>query len=278
MIRLGGPLFTPYDTPEGWAAAVVSAGYRAAYCPLPLEAEDSEVQAYARAAGTAGIVIAEVGTWSNPLSRDAAERQAALRRCQHGLDLADRIGTRCCVNIAGSCAPIWDGPHPDNLTEETFDRVVASVREIIDAVRPARTVYTLETMPWAFPDSVDSYLRLLRAIDRPAFGVHLDPVNLVCSPQRYFNNGTLIKDCFERLGPYIKSCHAKDIILRDQLTTHLDEVRIGLGGLDYRIYLHELDRLPGEIPLMLEHLPGEADYRLAAEAVRSVAGQEGIPL
>jgi sugar phosphate isomerase/epimerase len=278
MIRLGGPLFTSFDTPEDWATAVKAAGYRAAYCPLPLDADDPTVQAYARAAQKADIVIAEVGTWSNPLSRDANERQAALQRCQQGLDLADRIGACCCVNIAGSRAIKWDGPHPDNLTDETFEMIVASVREIIDAVRPTRTVYSLETMPWVFPDSVDSYLRLVQAIDRPAFGVHLDPVNLVCSPQRYFSNGALIVDCFARLGPYIKSCHAKDILLRDGLTTHLDEVRIGLGGLNYAVYLRELHRLPGEIPLMLEHLPEENDYRLAAEAVRAVARQEAIPL
>ena len=53
--------------------------------------------------------------------------------------------------------------------------VETTVREIIDAVRPTRAFYTLEPMPWAYPDSVDSYLRLIAAIDRRAFGVHLDP-------------------------------------------------------------------------------------------------------
>jgi hypothetical protein len=63
-------------------------------------------------------------------------------------------------------------------------------------------------MPWAYPDSPDSYLRLLKAIDRKHFAAHLDPVNLVCSPQRYFASGQLIRECFEKLGPYIRSCHA----------------------------------------------------------------------
>jgi len=63
-----------------------------------------------------------------------------------------------------------------------------------------RTVYTLETMPWMYPDSADSYLALLRAIDRPgAFGVHLDPVNLVNSPERFFRNADLLRDCFAKL-------------------------------------------------------------------------------
>jgi hypothetical protein len=65
-----------------------------------------------------------------------------------------------------------------------------------------RTFYTLETMPWMYPDSTDAYLRLLRAVDRPRFAVHFDPVNLISSPQRCFCNADLIRDFIARLGPH----------------------------------------------------------------------------
>ena len=198
--------------------------------------------------------------------------------CKRCLELADRIGARCCVNIAGSRGRKWDGPCKDDLTEETFDMVVQTTRDIIDAVNPTRTFYTLETMPWMFPDSADSYVRLIRAMDRKAFGVHMDPANLVCSPQRYFNNADLIRECFAKLGPHIKSCHAKDIILREEFTVHLEEVRLGLGGLDYRTFLTELNALPPDTPLMLEHLPDEQEYALAAQHIREAADREGIAL
>jgi sugar phosphate isomerase/epimerase len=153
--------------------------------------------------------------------------------------------------------------------------IVETTRSIIDAVKPTRTYFTLETMPWAYPDSADSYLRLLQAIDRERFAVHLDPVNLVCSPQRYYGSGKLIRECFEKLGPYIKSCHAKDILLQTKLTTHLDEVRPGQGGLDYATFLRELSKLPGT-PLMLEHLPNAEEYDKAAEHIRGVARELGL--
>jgi sugar phosphate isomerase/epimerase len=130
-------------------------------------------------------------------------------------------------------------------------------------------------MPWAYPDSADSYVRLLKAIDRKRFAVHLDPVNLVSSPQRYFGSGPLIRECFEKLGPYIKSCHAKDILLQTKLTTHLDEVRPGLGGLDYATFLRELSKIP-DTPLMLEHLKGAEEYRKAADHIRGVAKTIGL--
>jgi len=200
---------------------------------------------------------------------DENARRAAIEYCQNRLALADRIGARCCVNIAGSRGEQWDGPHPDNLTEDTFDLIVDTVRTIIDAVNPTRTYYTLETMPWMYPDSPDAYLRLLAAIDRSQFAVHLDPANLICSPQRYFGNAALIKECFEKLGQFIRSCHAKDVALSPHMTTHLDEVRPGLGGLDYSVFLKELHKLEPDICLMLEHLPTEHEYVLAGEYVRS---------
>lgn len=277
-MRLGGPVFLTNPEPGSWIAAVKASGYRAAYCPLTTGADRALIAAFARVARQADIVIAEVGAWSNPLSSNAAERQKALDYCQGQLALADEIGEVCCVNIAGSRGERWDGPDPKNLTAETFDMVVESVRAIIDAVKPTRTYYTLETMPWIVPDSVDAYLEVFRAIDRERFAVHLDPVNLVSSPQRYFANGILIREFVEKLGPWIKSVHAKDILLRETYTTHLDEVRIGLGYLDYRTLLTELNRLPADLPVMLEHLKTEAEYAEAAAAIRAAANAVNVAL
>lgn len=274
-VRLGGPVFEKYQDPSGWIATLKKLGYSAAYCPVGADASDDVVKAYERAAKEANIIIAEVGAWSNPISPDEKMRKEAQQKCRQQLHLADRIGAKCCVNISGSRSDRWEGPSPDNLTEETFEMIVETTRAIIDQVKPARTYFTLEMMPWAYPDSVDSYVRLLKAIDRKRFAVHLDPVNIVCSPQRYFGNGRLIRECFEKLGPQIKSCHGKDILLDTKLTTHLDEVRPGLGGLDYVTFLKELSRWP-DVPLMLEHLPNAEEYRLAAEYVRDVGKKAGV--
>jgi len=275
-MRLGGPVFGQFGDPDRWVAAHRAKGYGAALCPLNDPGDGDAVRAYRSAAEQGGLVIAEVGAWSNPLSPDEGERQAALALCRERLALADMIGARCCVNIAGSCGPKWDGPYPQDLTAATFDLIVESVRSIIDAVQPTRTFYTLETMPWMYPDSAASYLRLLEAVDRLRFGVHLDPVNVVNSPRRYFENGALLRECFEKLGPHIKSCHAKDVRLGDGLTVHLDEVRPGAGGLDYKVFLRELDRLDADMPLILEHLAAEEDYDRAAAYVREVADELGV--
>ena len=103
-------------------------------------------------------------------------------------------------------------------------------------------------------------------------------MNLICSPQRYFNNTEIISDFVARLGAHIKSSHAKDILLRDRLTVHLDEVRPGCGQLDYRTYLRALSGLPQDVPVMLEHLPAEEEYTAAADHIRELAASEGLNL
>jgi sugar phosphate isomerase/epimerase len=268
--------------PDDWIAALRARGYSAAYSPLKPrggdDLGDANVARFRAAAEKADIRIAEVGAWSNPLSADAEEAKAAIRLCQTGLDLADRIGALCCVNIAGSRNPErWDGPHDTNFSVDTFERIVETTREIIDAVRPKRAVYSLEPMPWIFPSTPDEYRALLKAIDRPGMGVHLDVINMIDSPRKVYDTASLIRECFDKLGPYIQSCHIKDISLSAELTVHLAECRPGLGVFDHRTLLREADRLGRDFPIMLEHLPAD-QYAPAADFIRGLADEIGVEI
>lgn len=267
-LRLGGPVHTKYTSPEEWVNAIKNLGYRAAYCPVQIGANETDIQAYKRAAKDADIIIAEVGAWSNPISPDATTAKEAMKKCIQSLHLADQIGANCCVNIAGSRhVENWSGPHKENFSDETFEMIVTSVRQIIDEVKPQHTFYTLEAMPWIFPETADSYLKLIKAIDRKAFAVHLDPVNMVTSPAIFYKNGDLIKDCFKKLGPHIKSCHAKDLILKKgTFMPQFEEVQPGLGDMDYHVFLSELRKFP-ELPIMMEHLETEQEYKAAAKFI-----------
>jgi sugar phosphate isomerase/epimerase len=278
-VRLGGPVYGNMKSAGSWVEAHKKAGFRAAYCPLPTGSEDTLVNEYAKVAEQNDLVIAEVGAWSNPISPDRETSAKAMEKCIASLHLADRIGARCCVNISGSRNPVhWAGPHPENLTKDTFDLIVESTRKIIDFVKPSRTFYTLEAMPWSYPDSADSYLQLIKAINRKEFGVHFDPVNWVISPQVFYNNGEMIRDAFRKLGPYIKSCHAKDIVIREDVyLPQFDEVRPGLGKLDYSVFLTELAGA-GDIPLMMEHLDSGEAYAEAASFIKSKGKQLDIEI
>ena len=179
------------------------------------------------------------------------------------------MGALCCVNIAGSRNPNkWDGPHPDNFSLDTFDAIVETNRAIIDAVKPNRTTYTLETIRGPFPSTAENYLELVRAIDRPAAAVHLDPVSMINSPELIYENAKFLRHCLEVLGPFIKGVHAKDIVLRETLTVHLDECRPGLGMLDYRVFMSEVQKAPRRDPVLAR--------ALAAGGIRSGGGLRAV--
>ena len=278
-MRLGGPIYETFDTPEQWAQANQKAGWRAVYCPLKPEADEATCRAYAAAAEQAGLVIAEVGAWrNNTLSPDETQRKQAIENCAAHLALADRVGARCCVNIAGSRGEPWNGWHMDNFSRETFNLLVESLRAIIDTAAPARAAYGLEMKPWVFPDSAEQYLELIDAVDRKAFCVHLDPVNIISSPRRLYDNSRIVRHLLRTLGPHIRSIHVKDVTMSQKQLVHIDECRPGTGHLDLAMLLREADRLPADTPLMMEHLPNAEEYALAAEHLRGVAQQEGIAL
>lgn len=278
-LRLGAPVFVKTQDPEELAQAHLALGYRAAYCPKVEIAETDRVRAIRETFAKHDIVIAEVGRWVNLLDPDPAKRKENFDKVMGGLALADEIGALCCVDIAGSFnEKVWYGPNPRNITQEFFDATVENARKIIDAVKPTRAKFCYEMMGWSLPDSPESYLRMIKAIDRPAFGAHLDPCNLINSPERFYRNADLIRECFEKLGPHIVSCHAKDLAWEVEMNVHFVEVGAGRGQLDYVPYLKGLASLPQRPPLMIEHLKTPEEYAEAARHIRVVGEQIGIVL
>lgn len=278
-MRFGGVIFKKWNSPEQWAQIAREAGYSAVYFPVDYTAKDSLIDAYAKAAREADLVISEIGVWNNVLERNPETRSANIDRAVYQLELADHVRANCCVNIAGSYSNQWDGPHKDNLTQRAFDEIVQITQSIIDRAAPKYTAYSLEPMPWMYPDSADSYLALIDAIDRKGFAAHLDPVNVISSPQLYYRNGEVIREWFEKLGPQIRSCHAKDIRLSGKLTVHLDECRPGTGELDYEAYLTCMAQLEDDnVCLMLEHMTEESDYIEATRHLKGLAQKLDIKL
>ena len=286
-VRLGGPIAYDGD-PETYARAHVEFGYRAAYMPNIKLENRAEIAAIANAMAAADVVIAEGGAWKNLIAHDDATRKANLEFAIHQLALADEMGAGACVayhGTAGHSGDPWQlsdnydyGPHPDNQSDAGFQRAVDTARYVIDAVKPKRTKFSLEMVPWLVTDTPQNYLKLLRAIDRPQFGAHIDAANMVISPRLYFNSGRMISEGFALLGPWIVSCHAKDIVMKGgpgNISFHMDEVVPGEGNLDYVAYLTEIDRLGRDVPLMLEHFD-QPGYKRGLAHIKRIAAEVGV--
>ncbi len=274
-VRLGGPIFLKSTEPAELAREHRRLGYSAGYCPEAKVGDTDHIEEIRTAFAKEDVVIAEVGAWKNMLDPDETKRRENLAYVTGRCALAEEVGARCCVDIAGSYNPtVWYGPDPKNLTREFFEATVANCRHILDAVKPKRTKFTIEMMGWNLPDGPDAYVDLIKAVDRKAFGVHLDVCNGVNSPARFYRNTEFIEECFAKLGPWIVSCHAKDLQWITELNVHFLEVIPGRGQMDYKAYLRGLAKL--DAPLMLEHLKTAEEYEEGKRYIRRVGESIGV--
>lgn len=288
MIKLGRYDVAWTGDPDAYVRSYVEGGYRAMYAP-PLSPDDRDtIRAVRVAADKAGLIIGEAGAWRNLVAHDEAKRKANLQFALDTLAVADELRVVACVAFHGTVGHPADGwglsdnydygPNPKNLGEEGFERAVATARTVIDSVKPKRTKFSLEMVPWLVTGTPETYLRLIKAVDRPAFAAHIDAANMIVSPSLYFDTPGMLRHGFELLGPYIVSAHAKDIVMQGgpgRISFHMDEVPVGSGNLDYRAYLRELDALNRDVPLMLEHYT-EPEYALGREHIRKVGREIGV--
>ena len=278
---LGGTVAGKWNSPEKWERLLAASRFKAVTAPFSCRTPHAETAAYVAAAKRQGAVIAEVGVWNNLFDPDP-EKAAAARDYGAGqLALADEWGIPCCVNIAGTESTAgWDAADRSNFRPETYERIVNSVRDLIDSVKPKRTFYCLEPMPWMVPDGPEEYLRLIRDVDREHFGAHMDFVNMINCPRRFLDAEGFIEECFRLLGPHIRSTHLKDIRLHPtRLTTILEECSPGEGDLDFGRVLTAMDRLlPPEAPVLLEHMRSFREYARAYDFVSEQAARVGVSL
>jgi sugar phosphate isomerase/epimerase len=276
-VRLGGPVFLKSDDPGELAREHRRLGYSGAYCSKVSITDTARLEAIRDAFRAENVAIAEVGAWVNLMDPDGRKRDENYKYVVERLAVAEAVEARCCVDIAGSRNPkVWYGPHPDNLSNEFFDATVENVRRIIDEVKPKRTTFSIEMMGWTIPDGPDSYLRLLKAVDRPAFAVHMDVCNGVNSPTRFYQNAAFIDECFRKLGHKVVSCHAKDLEWVPEMNVHFVEVIPGRGSIDYKTYLRNIAALPVDAPLMLEHLKTADEYDEGKRHIQKVAAEIGV--
>ena len=107
----------------------------------------------------------------------------------------------------------------------------------------------------------------------------MDLVNLIHDPRTFYDHRDIFKDAVERLGDKCVSAHIKDIDLEiTPPNTCLNEKTMGMGKIDLVHMAKCLDKIPGDIPVMLEHLPDEKTYDIATHNFVLAAKAAGVDL
>jgi len=269
-MRLGTSSPLEHSTPKEWAMKHNALGLGTINFPLTFENDDALIDEYVKEAKKNKLVIAEVGVWRNTFDLDKEARKKAIKYAVGQLELADRIGSRCCVNIIGARGSRWDGAYKDNFSKETWELGVKTIQEIIDEVNPKNTYFTIESMPWMFPTGPDEYQQLLESVDRDRFAVHMDIFNWITTPRRYFYNEEFICECFEKLGKYIKSCHLKDVKMEDDYTLSFRETSAGNGGINIKRLIETGLSFNENMPFIIEHLNTEEEYLNSVKYIKAI--------
>jgi sugar phosphate isomerase/epimerase len=108
---------------------------------------------------------------------DPAERAAEFDRQRQHLRTAARLGCRTCRVLSGQ-------RHPEVGVEEGIQWVVGAIRSLLPLARELGIRLAMENHykdgQWRYPEFAQKpavFLRIVEAIDDPAFGVQYDPSN-----------------------------------------------------------------------------------------------------
>ena len=277
-MRLGIAAALPHRTAEEWGRKNAEAGLKAVVFPCTSRDDQKKIDAYRDACLAFDLRIAEVGSWCNLLADDPVRRDQHLSYCIHQLELAEYLHADCCVNIAGSAGGVYNEPRQGNLTAQTYERVIGTIRQVIDSVNPKHTYYSLEPTASMFPYSPENYLQMLKDVGRDGFAVHLDIINMITSPEKYWNCADFTDHAFSLLGPFIKSCHIKDILFESRCALILKEVPCGEGGFDLKHYMKKIDELSPDMTVIIEHLDTTEQYLKSISYLQNLYQTGGVPV
>ena len=102
-LRMGvAQLHTPDNDPEVWAQKALERGFTAVNAPKVNLDDKDRIQAFIESVKKRNMIFAEVGRWVNLLDADSKKREENLKTVTEGLALAEELGAKCCVDIAGS--------------------------------------------------------------------------------------------------------------------------------------------------------------------------------
>jgi len=122
-MRLGAPIFIKSDDPGELAREHRRLRYRAAYTPSCEVKDRDRIKAIIKEYGAQDVAIAETGAWVNMQDWDAAKRKANLAYVQERLALADELGARSCLDMAGSHSRTsTNGPAPNDISPARSER------------------------------------------------------------------------------------------------------------------------------------------------------------
>ena len=194
------------------------------------------------------VKIAVLGCYINMIHPKPDERQLQLDRFKEHIRFARDFGCSVVGTETGSVIPEL-GYTEENYTEEPYEQVVKSVRELVTEAEKFGVIVGIEggiNHPIHTPQRMK---RLLDDVPSPNLQVIYDPANFI-SIHNMNEQEAVIEEAFELFGERIVIVHAKDFILEND---DIKMVPVGTGQLNYHAVFKKLKQQKPFVNVLLEN-------------------------
>lgn len=154
------------------------------------------------------IHVAILGCYINPTDPDEGRRKQAVARFVEHLKYARIIG----ADMVGTETGRYNSEFkvvPETYTEECYQLLLKSMREIVDAAEKLGVIVGVEAVHDHTLYSPEMMRRFLDDIDSPNVEAILDPVNLI-GAKEYRNQDAVIARALSLYGDRVSMLHIKD--------------------------------------------------------------------
>jgi sugar phosphate isomerase/epimerase len=168
-------------------------------------------------------------------------------------------------------------PHPKNHSNEAWDRLVDSTKQICQVAENEGIMIAVEGGTVCPVDTPQRAKDLIDAVGSKNLGLNMDPVNFIGSLDIAYDTTSLINEFYRLLPDRIVGAHAKDFTVVSTLLPHFEESIIGQpeSMLDNEAFLTGLEKVNPKAHVLVEHLPDDK-IPLAAAGIRKAAERAGI--
>lgn len=193
------------------------------------------------------LQIAVLGCYINLADPDAGQRQRQLARFKEYLRHARDFGCSVVGTETGSVNPDFSF-HPGNRSEEAFQTVLGSVREMVAEAERFGVFVGIEGVERYVISDPPRIRRLIDGIGSNNLQIIFDPVNLL-SVENYHRQDAIITESFELFGDKIAILHAKDFVVEGG---SLRSVLSGQGMLNYGLLMDLIKARKPYINILME--------------------------
>jgi sugar phosphate isomerase/epimerase len=264
----GGPVpRDPAEVNESLARQLAGLGVRVLtthFQPTP-EAVAAHASRVRSVLAEHGLSIVQATGYNPQLTHpDDGFLSSELDRLRAAFETARLLGAEMIISGCGSRHPShFYGPHPDNHTPATRDRLIASLCRVAPWAEETGVIFALECHVTTALDSPEHIRDIIHAVNSPWVRANFDPVNLLGDFSKVWHNGEAMRQMWQTLGEcYTKSAHIKDVRADPELVVHISEAPPGEGLLDLDAFFEVVTHLGEDTAVIVEHLP--ADQALAA--------------